>query len=194
MSLKDARPWRLPPGGMLRPWPQDPARPGILSCAPSSAPDKTAALTKIDSLCHDLVVCRTLSLDGCRQVACIDAGLKALHGLAHVAMLNLQGCVLLTDEGLANLAHLTSLVSVNLQDCKSLSGALLLSRGCGAGPLLASQVMIVSAHDSACLVLVDHWVWVWVSGLLLQIMSCRPALMQAEPLPDMPCPPREQSV
>ena len=65
---------------------------------------------------------RTLSLDGCRQVACIDAGLTALCGLARVAMLNLQGCVLLTDEGLANLANLTSLVSVNLQDCKSLTG------------------------------------------------------------------------
>ena len=66
---------------------------------------------------------RTLSLDGCRQVACIDAGLTALRGLARVAMLNLQGCVLLTDEGLGNLAHLTSLVSINLQDCKSLTGA-----------------------------------------------------------------------
>ena len=66
---------------------------------------------------------RTLSLDGCRQLPFIDAGLEALKGLARVAVLNLQGCLTLTDLGLAAIAQMRSLACLNLQDCSSISGA-----------------------------------------------------------------------
>ena len=72
--------------------------------------------------------CRTLSLDGCRQLPFIDAGLEALKGLACVAVLNLQGCLTLTDLGLAAIAQMRSLACLNLQDCSSISGALLQAR------------------------------------------------------------------
>ena len=71
---------------------------------------------------NSLPVCRTLSLDGCRQLPFIDAGLEALRGLARVAVLNLQGCLTLTDLGLAAIAQMRSLACLNLQDCGSISG------------------------------------------------------------------------
>ncbi len=42
-------------------------------------------------------------------------------------MVDLQGCTSLTDVGLAAIGHMTSLTNVNLQDCRQITGARLLS-------------------------------------------------------------------
>ena len=66
---------------------------------------------------------RALSLDGCRDVPFLDAGLMTLRSLASVVALNLQGCTTLTDLGLQAVARMTALASVNLQDCCQITGA-----------------------------------------------------------------------
>lgn len=68
--------------------------------------------------------CRSLSLDGCRQIPFIDTGLLALNSLQGVTALNLQGSCTLTDAGLAAVAQMHALAIVNLQDCRQITGNL----------------------------------------------------------------------
>lgn len=66
---------------------------------------------------------RQLSLEGCRCMPQLDAGLAAAApALRRLTALSLQGCSSLSDSGLAALGCLASLASLNLSECPGISG------------------------------------------------------------------------
>ena len=69
--------------------------------------------------CADIA---TLHLAGCRGVT--DAGLSALaEHSKKLVHLDLNACVLVTNEGLVSLAELSELQRLNLSGCRSVSDA-----------------------------------------------------------------------
>lgn len=89
---------------------------------------------------------RQLSLEGCRDMKGLDEGLVTLGPHTSLTSISLQGCSTLSDAGLEALGAFPALARINASDCSGISG-----EGCAVWVPLSTTLTSLHLQNSCCI-------------------------------------------